>query len=108
MLNEILMNPAEAEAHGSTKYHGCNKRAGEKPKGASADLNGPKAHGDHDKEVVKSGQGVKEASLSSSGQIHAVELGRMGGGGNRGTDETCERKKGEMTFHPADPAAVVK
>jgi hypothetical protein len=78
MLNESLMNPTEAETQGSTKHHGGNERAGEKPEGAPANLNSPEAHGDHHKKMVQAGQRMKEASLSRSAQIHGVKLCGVG------------------------------
>jgi hypothetical protein len=98
------MDSAEAQAHGTSNHHGADEGGGEKPEGATADLNGPEAHGHHDKKMIKPSQRMKETRPSYSHHILRVELGGVGCCGNYGSEKTYEQQEGKMAFHATEPA----
>lgn len=71
MLDEGLVN--SAKSNGSTQHHRPDKGEGQKPKGTTADLNGPETHGHHDEKVVKTGERVKKTGGGCVGCRETVE-----------------------------------
>jgi hypothetical protein len=69
VFEKRVMNSTEAQAHGTSQHHGTDKGAGQEPECATADLYCPETHGDHDQQVIKSGQGMNDSCLHRSCQV---------------------------------------